>query len=79
MKNSLVNHDIWILICSGEVRSVFPLPFAAIRFICPFSLIRFKISLLRFSENIFYRRTQTRNNPVYLPRYHYPLNRAFIC
>ena len=32
-----------------------PLPSMAIRFICHFSLIRFKISLSRFSENLFFR------------------------
>ena len=51
-----------VLTLSEQLCSVFPLPSVAIRFICHFSLIRFKISLIRFSENVFFWKTHTENS-----------------
>ena len=65
MKISLVNYDTWIPICSG--RYVLSFLSCIYSFFCHFSLIRFKISLIRFSENIFLGKTHTSKIPVYLP------------
>ena len=56
-----------VLTRSAKLCSVFPLPFVAIRFICHFSLIRFKISLTRFSGNNFFERTQPPENSCLSP------------